>query len=984
MSDISYDFPFADHSLPSSPSLPLSPEPVDVHNMSLPSTREILAESLAAFPRKLSIAHLNAHSMRPTDKFVEFRDIFSVSGCGIICVSETWLDSSVPDSEVSMLGYRVVRNDRVGRRGGGVAIFLNDTFSYQVLASSPSQYSATAEFLLLEVVVESYKILVAVVYHPPRVGSLDQFEEALEFHLPNYQHSVILGDFNVDLSTTSRASAQLRDRFSSLNLHILPTDTTHHTATSHSLLDLMVVGDERSVISHGKLPVGSSDHDLIYLVFNLYSSRPRPKLITCRNFKHLNPELFLRDALSTDWNSVYSLDDIDSKVLAFNNLVISLFDKHAPFHTFMAKQRPAPWMSHEIKHMLNRRDRARRKFVLTKSSIHHESYTTARNRAKQMIRNSKLRYAHSLFPPDLTQEEFHKNVKKILPKSKECNILLSPDELVESFSSVPQPPQALIDSTSSRYFALPPPDGAVFSFQEFSLSDLHKCLKKGHPSSMGYDQIPLCYLTRMMDIVSPVILHIFNLSISSKTFPEIWKRALVRPIPKVKNPSSASDYRPISLLCSISKVLERMISQRITSFLNQHNLFNTFQSGFRSGHSTCTALLKVSDDIHAAMDNTMASILVLFDFSKAFDLVSHKILLAKLKSFGFDESAVQWFESYLTGRSQCVLGPNNSRSGWRPVLSGVPQGSVLGPLLFSLFINDISSCFNTCHFHLYADDLQVYHSSSAADLTQTVATMNFEIEHLVQWAKRNCLIINPQKTKVMLICSSGLRRSISFPIPNIEVDGNVVELVDKARNLGITFDNSLSWVDEVSKIRKKIFGSLYTLRRIKNFTTQNSKLLLIKSYVLPLFEYCAPLLNGITQEQSNRLQVAQNACVRYVYGVKRWEHITPYYNRARLLRLEDRKKILTLCLLYKILVSKSPPYLYEKFQFRSSVTTRVTRSHDLLLDIPPHNTTSYANSFLLASATLWNSVPFNILNSLSVKSFQASLQLAVSEGLFQA
>ncbi|KAI5733146.1 hypothetical protein M8J76_008272 [Diaphorina citri] len=388
-----HNLPFADCSLSSSPS-PLSPGPAEVHSMLGPTTGAILVERLAPYSGKVSIAHLNAHSIRPPGKFFELQNIVSGTGLSIICVTESWLDPSISDSEISIPGYRVVRNDRVGRRGGGVAVYLNNTFSYQVLASSPPQYSATAEFLILEVVVNSSKILVATVYHPPRVGSLDDFVESLELFLPNYQHTFTVGDFNVDLSTTSPASAQLRDRFSSLNLHILPTDTTHHTASSHTLLDLMVVGNERSVLTHGKLPIGSSDHDLLYLAFNLYSSRPRPKLITCRNFKDLNLEHFARDAVAADWNSVYSLPDIDSKVLAFNNLVLSLFDKHAPFHTFLAKQRPAPWMTHEIKHILNRRDRASRRFVQTRSSVNHQAFVSLRNRAKQMIRNAKLHFTN--------------------------------------------------------------------------------------------------------------------------------------------------------------------------------------------------------------------------------------------------------------------------------------------------------------------------------------------------------------------------------------------------------------------------------------------------------------------------------------------------------------------------------------------------------------------------------------------------------------
>ncbi|KAI5750861.1 hypothetical protein M8J77_001845 [Diaphorina citri] len=167
-----------------------------------------------------------------------------------------------------------------------------------------------------------------------------------------------------------------------------------------------------------------------------------------------------------------------------------------------------------------------------------------------------------------------------------------------------------------------------------------------------------------------------------------------------------------------------------------------------------------------------------------------------------------------------------------------------------------------------------------------------------------------------------------------------------------------------------------------SFTTQNSKKLLVKSYILPLLEYCAPLLNNLTLEQSTKLQRAQNCCVRYIYKVRRYEHITPYYNRAQLLRIEPRRKILTLCLLFKVLTSQTPPYLYDLYQFRPTISSRETRSHDLLLHKPPHNTVSFAKSFFISSIDLWNNVPLPILSSRSFLSFKLSLSEAVSNGLF--
>uniref|UniRef100_A0A8D9AX67 Endonuclease/exonuclease/phosphatase domain-containing protein n=1 Tax=Cacopsylla melanoneura TaxID=428564 RepID=A0A8D9AX67_9HEMI len=240
--------PFANCSLSSS----LSSESVDVDVMSGLSTGAILKQYLSTFPSELKIAHFNARSMRSDDKFSELLDIVSGVGLDIICITESWLNDSISDSDISILGYRVIRKDRVHGVGhGGIVIYLNNSFSYKVLASSSPSQTPSVEYLIVEIVSASSKLLLAAVYHPPRAvraGSLDQFEEELEFFLTNYQYRFVLGDFNIDLSIASPLSAQLRNLFISLNLHILPTDTTFHRLNYDSTLDLMAVGDESSVL----------------------------------------------------------------------------------------------------------------------------------------------------------------------------------------------------------------------------------------------------------------------------------------------------------------------------------------------------------------------------------------------------------------------------------------------------------------------------------------------------------------------------------------------------------------------------------------------------------------------------------------------------------------------------------------------------------------------------------------------------------------
>lgn len=229
-------------------------------------------------------------------------------------------------------------------------------------------------------------------------------------------------------------------------------------------------------------------------------------------------------------------------------------------------------------------------------------------------------------------------------------------------------------------------------------------------NALGLDGISLKMINCLRPFLLPALEDIVNFSLQNGTFPKIWKHALVIPLPKTSNPSSPADFRAISILPCLSKILESAVLAEVTGFLNRFSLLDKFQSGFRARHSTTTALTKVIDDIGRELDKGKLTLMVLFDFTKAFDSISHKILLEKMRILGFSDSVIAWFRSYLNGRSQ-VVSSAGSISQSRPVCQGVPQGSILGPILFSLFVNDLSRHLSHVNYHFYADDLQIYASA---------------------------------------------------------------------------------------------------------------------------------------------------------------------------------------------------------------------------------------------------------------------------------
>lgn len=411
---------------------------------------------------------------------------------------------------------------------------------------------------------------------------------------------------------------------------------------------------------------------------------------------------------------------------------------------------------------------------------------------------------------------------------------------------------------------------------------------------------------------------------------------------------------------------------QINSFLTRHDLLNPLQSGFRPGHSTVTALVKITEDIRLGMENSQLTVLTLLDFSNAFNTVDFDILLAILRSLNISPTVIDWFRSYLYGRRQRIR-IDDTYSSWCQLSAGVPQGGVLSPLLFAIFINSISKQISS-PYHLYADDLQVYTQAPIEWLGEAITSTNSVLGNILEWSKQYGLTVNPTKTQVIVIGSSRMLSQIDWSdLPQVTFDSTALEISEVVKNLGVLIDRHLSWGPQLAAISRKTFAAAASLRRLRNFLPTSTKIALAQSLLHPILDYADASFLDLTEDQLNKLERLQNLSIRFIFGLRKFDHISEYRNRLKWLPIRLRRNAHILSLLYNILfLSSSPAYLKERFEFLCLSNSRSLRSSEtLMLKTPVHSSKFYGSSFTLQATKLWNALPVTIRHAKSLPIFKS-------------
>ncbi len=912
-----------------------------------------------------------------------------------MCITETWFLEVGDEPKVADLAppdYKSFSFPRASHGGGIALVVRSSLLPHLTITTDFPFHHSSFELCLMSIRLCQCCFQLFCLYRPPP-SKTNKFTASLFFEeLPDFlsycntkQGSLLLvGDFNIHVDiTTDPLSVRLASLFTDFSLDQAVTFPTHQRGHS---LDLVVTRREdgvlQSVMPDPTLDI--SDHVCVVCQLCLSSQPSPPVYVEARNLSGIDLEQFQSDLQSTLQASPNPTAD------QLHSLLTSLLDQHAPStRRRVSRRASSPWFSTEGPRLLEakrERRRAERQWLKSGLTVHKQIFRAANKLVNTVVSEAKTAYfsAKILASPtsknlfNVTNSLLGKTKSSLLPSSSPLSEL--PQRFSDYFQNKVDTIRSNLDSAPSHSPSIPdlPFTGTEWnSFHSVTVDDIREILKKTTVKTCTLDPLPTSLLSHCIDDLLPHFVSIINNSLHSATFPSSFKDAIVKPLLKKPSldPDNLKNYRPVSNLQFLSKLTEKVVLRQLIIHLQANNLFYANQSAYRAGHSTETALLKITNDLLNALDNNQVSLLSLLDLSAAFDTVDHSILLNRLHSFGISGCVLAWFGSYLSNRTQTVS-INGCKSLPAPLKYGVPQGSVLGPVLFILYTQQLSSLIlehQLCH-HSFSDDNQLYKSFQISQLQQAVVDTQACVSDIQSWMFHNKLQLNSDKTEIIFINSQHNQISGLFP-QSVNLNGADIIPSASVRNLGVILDRNLSFQQQVSKTCQLCYFELRRISSIRRYLTEDALKTLVCAFVLSRIDYCNSLLTGCPQNLIFRLQKVQNNAARLIVRPSKFAHISPILLSLHWLPVEKRIQYKILLLTFKALNGYGPSYLSDLLQYYTPSRQLRSSSDTCLLCIPRFHRKSFGQrSFACQAPTLWNKLPQSLRYSDSLSAFKSSLK----------
>lgn len=942
---------------------------------------------------KVRFALCNARSIKNKTSFL--CDFIISRQLDIMVLTETWLNGDdrdcyhLADISNTLAEYNIIQKPRNGKHGGGVAVLLKKGFATSL--HNHRNYQAM-ECLDVTVKAGNTSLRLLAIYRPPP-SSKNKFTASMFFDDFNHlieevaaaspRSCLMCGDFNFHMDTRNSEADQFQEIILSADLRQHVDFQTH--SKGHTL-DLILTNSDANLVSNLRssfdLP---SDHACITSNLEL----PRPPRIQIhtkhRKVLNINMDLFARDLsrLHLITSTPTNLHDL---VDAYNRELTDLMNSHAPIIDRSITLRPhAPWFSDGLRTLKQQKRRCERKWVTSGLEVHKQvyresakKYYTAIDETKRNYYNDKVSSSNQKQLFQLVNSLFKFKQAPPLPSHESSQDLAK--RFNNYFSNKIKALRSDIDSLPPRDLSVgihePLPETILSCFDIVPSDLVRKIISSAPSKSCTLDPLPTSLLKKSIGVLLPCITSLVNWSLQTGTFPSQFKVALVTPL--LKKPDLdhevLKNYRPISNLPFLGKALERIVSMQLNQHLVTNELCSIFQSAYKVNHSTETALLRVTNDINLALDSHNDVVLVMLDLSSAFDTIDYNILIDRLQSrYGITGTALEWITSYLTNRSQSTV-INHCQSDPSLLEYGVPQGSVLGPLLFSLYVAPIEDiiCAHGLQPMLYADDTQVYLVAQRSNQSQLIDKLEHCIQDVTNWMFNNKLVCNGTKTDVVHFSSRHLQQ---HPIKLVEIDGTKIKTTTEVRDLGVMLDNNLTMASQVNSVCKSASFALRRIGTVRKFLDQTNSEKLIHAFVTSKLDYCNSLLYGLPDKQISKLQRIQNCAARILTKTKKTDHITPVLRNLHWLPIHKRIIYKILLLTFKTVSGSAPSYLCDLLSLHQP--TRVLRSSKdhLRLSIKPCNTNSYgARAFSVCAPKLWNDIPLEVRSAPSKDVFKKKLK----------
>ena len=705
----------------------------------------------------------------------------------------------------------------------------------------------------------------------------------------------------------------------------------------------------------------------------------------CRDNNRKNKESFIIQLKNENWSVLEEIDEPNSAYSYFLAKYTEIYETCFPFKKVKINHYRKPWLSNGLLVSIKRKNKLYKKYLKSPNLSTENIYKTYRNKLNNCLKLAKRRYYMlkiERFKSDSKQtwNILNKIIKRKQSTSKlptnffiDNTEVLDPNVIANHFCNFftnigstladkIQPVNTRPDSYLNYTF---PNSIFLTSTDEKEIQQITRSFHSG--KAPGNDNIPMGVVKSSIDIISRPLAYIVNLSLSYGIVPDEMKIARVIPLYKAGDRSRLTNYRPISILPSFSKYLERIVYNRLINFINKFHILSNNQYGFRKNYSTSLALISLCDRISAAIDRKEYSVGIFLDLSKAFDTVNHAILLKKLHVYGIRGLALDWIKSYLSNRYQYVQ-YNGCDSAFQNVSCGVPQGSILGPLLFLLYINDITNVSGILHLILFADDTSVFFSHH--DPTSLTNIIQTELQKLSLWFKANKLSLNIDKTKFMVFTPRQKRNKLNI---TLVIDDKQIKETKDNIFLGVVIDEHLSWKSHISNVANKISKSIGIIYKASFFLSKSSLQTLYYSLVYPYLIYCNIVWASTYKSNLNRILILQKRIVRIMNKTWFLEQTSPLFRQDKILKIIDICSLQMGQFMYSYNHRILPEAFLNLFQKHNEIHNYNTRNARKII-LPLCRTNIRRFSVIYQAPRLFNSLPVEIVSCFTLKSFSNKLK----------